>query len=133
MRLLIAALVGAFVLPVAGFGGIDMVDAAPAGDDEVVAFVVRGVGNGHGRGMSQWGAYGRALDGQGWQEILNTYYGCTVSGLRTDPNLRVRLTGWDGANTLGVISRSGTARWNGCATGYSSIYTLERAANTFDV
>ena len=42
--------------------------AAPAGDDSVVAFLVRGVGNGHGRGMSQWGSFGRALAGETWQE-----------------------------------------------------------------
>ena len=33
-----------------------------------------GVGNGHGVGMSQWGAYGRALDGQTAEEIVRAYY-----------------------------------------------------------
>ncbi|MGA1571508.1 MAG: stage II sporulation protein, partial [Ilumatobacteraceae bacterium] len=26
--------------------------------DEIVAYVAEGTGNGHGRGLSQWGAYG---------------------------------------------------------------------------
>ena len=33
-----------------------------------------GVGNGHGVGMSQWGAYGRALAGQRADEIIHAYY-----------------------------------------------------------
>ena len=33
-----------------------------------------GVGNGHGVGMSQWGSYGRALDGQSADEIIHAYY-----------------------------------------------------------
>lgn len=33
-----------------------------------------GIGNGHGVGMSQWGAYGRALDGQTAEEIVHAYY-----------------------------------------------------------
>ncbi|HEY3486418.1 MAG TPA: hypothetical protein VGK49_13595, partial [Ilumatobacteraceae bacterium] len=48
---------------------------AAAGDpNEVIAFVVEGTGNGHGRGLSQWGAFGRALAGQTWQQIIDTYY-----------------------------------------------------------
>jgi stage II sporulation protein D len=36
--------------------------------------VLRGVGNGHGVGMSQWGAIGRARAGQDARSILATYY-----------------------------------------------------------
>ena len=36
--------------------------------------VVRGVGNGHGVGMSQWGAIGRARAGQDARSILAAYY-----------------------------------------------------------
>ena len=53
---LIAALVSMLLVPLAlpatVLPGANVV-AAPPGDEEVVAFVVRGVGNGHGRGMSQ--------------------------------------------------------------------------------
>ncbi|TSA51613.1 MAG: hypothetical protein D4R44_07630, partial [Actinobacteria bacterium] len=39
------------------------------------AIVVNGRGNGHGRGMSQYGAYGWAITGSTWDQILNFYYG----------------------------------------------------------
>ena len=111
----------------------DTVDAAPAGDDEVIAFEVRGVGNGHGRGLSQWGAYGRALAGQSWQEILGAYYGGTRSGTRSEPHMRVRLTGWDASGTVGVISTGRTARWNSNTTNYRSLYAVETSSNRFSV
>ncbi|BDG06006.1 SpoIID/LytB domain-containing protein [Anaeromyxobacter oryzae] len=38
------------------------------------AFVLRGGGWGHGAGMCQWGAVGRAAAGQGYREILRAYY-----------------------------------------------------------
>jgi peptidoglycan hydrolase-like amidase len=114
--------------------------AAPAGDDAVVAFVVRGVGNGHGRGLSQWGAFGRAVSGQSWQRILDTYYGGTVPGTASDPKLRVRLTGWDDRPALGVISRDAKAAWDSGSTSpssaiYSSLYAVEDpgAPGVFDV
>jgi len=37
-------------------------------------FIFSGSGNGHGVGMSQWGAYGMALQGYKYQEILKYYY-----------------------------------------------------------
>ncbi len=37
-------------------------------------FKISGMGNGHGVGMSQWGAYGMALQGSSYQDILNYYY-----------------------------------------------------------
>ncbi|MFW2333699.1 SpoIID/LytB domain-containing protein, partial [Ilumatobacter sp.] len=109
------------------------VDAAPAGDDQVIAFEVRGVGNGHGRGLSQWGAHGRALDGQTWQQILGAYYGGTQPATRSEPHMRVRLTPWDGVGTVGVISTSGTARWNSNTTNYTSLHTVETSPNVFSV
>lgn len=42
------------------------------------ALVVRGAGYGHGIGMCQWGAIGRARAGQDFREILRTYYPGTV-------------------------------------------------------
>lgn len=38
------------------------------------AFVVSGRGFGHGLGLSQWGAYGLALRGYSYQQILGHYY-----------------------------------------------------------
>jgi stage II sporulation protein D len=42
------------------------------------SLVVRGSGYGHGIGMCQWGAIGRARAGQDFREILRTYYPGTV-------------------------------------------------------
>ena len=39
------------------------------------AIVINGRGYGHGRGMSQYGAYGWATTGSSWDQILNFYYG----------------------------------------------------------
>ncbi|MGI9079009.1 MAG: SpoIID/LytB domain-containing protein [Gemmatimonadaceae bacterium] len=51
-------------------------DAAGA----VSRLTLRGVGNGHGIGMCQWGAIGRARAGQDFRAILGTYYpGTTVA------------------------------------------------------
>ncbi len=42
--------------------------------DRVVKVVAVGAGSGHGVGMCQWGAVGRARAGQSYQEILAHYY-----------------------------------------------------------
>ncbi len=39
-----------------------------------LTFLFSGSGNGHGVGMSQWGAYGMALQGSRYQDILKYYY-----------------------------------------------------------
>jgi len=117
------------------------VSAAPPGEDTVVAFIARGVGNGHGRGMSQWGAYGRAIAGQSWQQILDAYYGGTESGTLTGAeaaSIRVRLTPWDGAGTFGVVSPGATGACSGAQVPASSavhrsMYAVEVAPNVFDV
>jgi peptidoglycan hydrolase-like amidase len=47
--------------------------------------------------MSQWGAYGRAVNGgQTWQQILDAYYGGTISGTAPNQTRHVRLVGFDG-------------------------------------
>ena len=88
------------------------VEAAP---DDIIAFVLEGTGNGHGRGMSQWGAYGWAVDhGWDWQQILDHYFGGTISATTAaDQRIDVRLTGYDGLADVGVISQSGGVQWNG--------------------
>jgi stage II sporulation protein D len=51
-----------------------------AGDGSVARLTIRGMGYGHGVGMCQWGAIGRARAGQDFREILRTYYpGTTVA------------------------------------------------------
>jgi hypothetical protein len=125
---LIATLVSAFGGPAA------QVVAAPAGNDQVVAFIARGVGNGHGRGLSQWGAYGRAVNGgQSWTQILDAYYGGTTMGVRTDPELRVRLLDWDNATSLAVISASSQARWQSSINDYGALQAVDTGNNTFNI
>jgi SpoIID/LytB domain protein len=41
---------------------------------EGAGWVFRGGGWGHGAGMCQWGAIGRAEAGQGYREILRAYF-----------------------------------------------------------
>lgn len=73
------------------------------------AIVIDGHGNGHGIGMSQWGAYGYAVD-QGWTaaQILDHYYGGTVAGVAgVDAKpVTVRLMSLDGAQTAVVHDRA---------------------------
>jgi SpoIID/LytB domain protein len=64
--------------------------AAPAHAGRTVT--IRGGGWGHGIGMSQYGAYGRALNGKGAEAILEHYYtGTEVSQARMPARLRVGL------------------------------------------
>ncbi|MGA1034816.1 MAG: peptidoglycan-binding protein, partial [Ilumatobacteraceae bacterium] len=136
-----ASVVWAFVVAhvvAAGFVGSHAA-AAPLDRDDVVAFLVEGTGNGHGRGLSQWGAYGWAVDhGWTWEEILDHYYGGTVSGkIDVDQRIRVRLTDWDGAGWFGFVSTSGQASWsspdgaNGSSPG--SVRVVESSDGLFDV
>ncbi len=88
---------------------------AEAAPDDIIAIVLDGTGNGHGRGLSQWGAYGYAVDhGWDWQQILDHYYGGTISGTTSSgQRIDVRLTGYDGLGDVGVISHGSGVRWNG--------------------
>ena len=72
------------------------------------AILVYGRGNGHGRGLSQYGALGWATKfGKTWQEILDFYYGGTTlsqltdadAGLSPGGNISIRLTTLDGRQT----------------------------------
>ena len=54
------------------------VDVARSGSGMLTRLVVHGGGYGHGIGMCQWGAIGRARAGQDYRTILATYYPGTV-------------------------------------------------------
>jgi peptidoglycan hydrolase-like protein with peptidoglycan-binding domain len=100
---------------------------------DVVAVVIEGTGNGHGRGLSQWGAYGYAVDhGWDWNQILEHYYGGTRS-TRIDPGSRieVRLLAGDGARTVGVVSNDSPVVWKGISR--ASMYAEETSAGVFRV
>lgn len=55
-------------------------------------FVISGQGFGHGRGMSQWGAYGAATAGLNWSRILDFYYPGTVRSKLPESTMRVWLS-----------------------------------------
>jgi SpoIID/LytB domain protein len=102
--------------------------------DDIVAIVIEGTGFGHGRGMSQWGAYGYAVDERwDWKEILEHYYRGTESGtVPASERVRVRLTSLDGQNTIGLISHGSPITWNGKTR--ASMYAKETSTpGTFEV
>ena len=118
------ALAIALVIGLAAFVGCEAVDPP-----DTVSFV--GHGWGHGRGLSQFGAYGYAVD-HGWtgSQILDRYYGGTRTGLAADARQRVFLTAQTGkdlvvANTLGTMTTS--------ADGYKATFKalrIQRVDNT---
>ena len=61
--------------------------AAAGSASAASTFFIRGGGYGHGVGLSQYGAYGYALHGRGYQWILRHYYqGTQLTGpTRTSP------------------------------------------------
>jgi stage II sporulation protein D len=63
--------------------------AVPAGAK--TRFTIRGAGFGHGVGMSQYGAYGFALHGASYRDILAHYYTGTALGSQTATSVRVLL------------------------------------------
>lgn len=59
------------------------IDSSFERDGHLTQLTLRGGGYGHGVGMCQWGAIGRARAGQDFRAILATYYpGTTVGSLR---------------------------------------------------
>ncbi len=56
------------------------VDREARGGDRITGLTLRGNGNGHGVGMCQWGAMGRARAGQDARTILRHYYPGTSVG-----------------------------------------------------
>lgn len=59
------------------------VESTTAADGSLARITIRGMGNGHGVGMCQWGAIGRARAGQSFRTILRTYYPGTTVGPAT--------------------------------------------------
>ncbi|MGH9035036.1 MAG: SpoIID/LytB domain-containing protein [Acidimicrobiia bacterium] len=59
-----------------------------------------GQGYGHGRGMGQFGSLGYALDGWGYDRILDHYYGGTRMGTLADAEVTVELTRFAGLDLI---------------------------------
>jgi stage II sporulation protein D len=56
------------------------VETTPASNGTLARLTLHGMGYGHGVGMCQWGAIGRARAGQDYRAILRTYYPGTTVG-----------------------------------------------------
>lgn len=70
-------------------------------------FALTGHGFGHGRGLSQYGAYGAALQGLSDEQILDFYYpGSAAVTSYGDPQLRVLITEDQGPDTVVVAGTS---------------------------
>ena len=87
MRALLAAIVLVLTVTVASASGQQ---TPPSSYGEAV-FVVSGRGYGHGVGMSQYGAYGQALAGRTYDQILAHYYTGTELGKAGRKEVRVLL------------------------------------------
>jgi stage II sporulation protein D len=92
----------AVVLLALGLGGT--ASAAPASSAPSSTLVITGHGWGHGIGMGQWGAYGYALHGWSYQQILLHYYTGTTIG--DDPSQMVRVLLADGKRRVALASAS---------------------------
>ena len=87
MRPLLALLAAALTLATASASG----QPVPTSSYGEAAFVVSGRGYGHGVGMSQYGAYGQALAGRTYDQILGHYYTGTEIGSAGRKEVRVLL------------------------------------------
>ena len=124
-RLPLVALAGLLALgvPVAPAQGSDVAGRRADG-----IFTFDGRGFGHGRGMSQYGAYGAALQGLSHAQILAFYYAGTELGTAPDAQRRVLLTGEDTdavvTNTAGLAVRdeaTGTVTVTGDRSDWSQL------------
>lgn len=98
---LVAAVVGLATLSAPAYAdpGVDVPDEA--------TIVIKGDGSGHGRGMSQYGAYSAARKGRAYRAIVGTYYPRTRWG-RSSGMLEV-LVSADGDDDLVVKPVAGLA------------------------
>lgn len=108
--------------------------AAPA--QAAGSFVFAGRGNGHGVGMSQWGAWQGAREGNSYQQILAFYYPGTTLGT-ADPGsiLKVRISSKPWTSNTTVFSQVDLQPAASPATLrlYSSIYSSNSEYSTIEV
>ena len=84
------------------------------------AVVVRGRGWGHGAGMVQWGAYGKALRGFSASDILAYYYGGLRPQQDPEPGL-IRVLVASGLTTLRISPSGAGAKMEGHRLGAGSV------------
>jgi hypothetical protein len=98
--------------------------------------VVEGTGFGHGRGLSQFGAYGWAVDQQRpYSWILDHYYGGTERGAPTSTSQRidVRLLSLDAVPRLTVVAFAGGISVAGVAGTYATMSAARVGPNQFQL
>ena len=129
---LIAALSGVFFVSALSWAApVAPVRAAPGDVNVGLAMVIEGQGNGHGRGLSQYGAVGwSTVYGKDWTWILDHYYGGTSMGaVPAGTRMTVRLTAQDDLQTA-VIASGGNAFWVGGPQGnFTSMVAREVASS----
>lgn len=104
-----------------------------------LGIIVRGHGNGHGRGMSQYGALGFATKlNYTWQDIINFYYGeggrslGALTAEEAATSMTVRLQELDGKQTA-VVSDNASATWVGRGGSYGALIARRSGNNTYNV
>jgi peptidoglycan hydrolase-like amidase len=112
-------------------GGVQPVSASTGNPSDAVAVVIEGQGNGHGRGLSQYGSLGWAtIHNRDWTWILDHYYGGTIAG--TAPaglRITVSLAAFDGRQTA-VVAANSNATWvGGTAGSFGSLVAREVASS----
>ncbi|HLK43089.1 MAG TPA: SpoIID/LytB domain-containing protein [Thermoleophilia bacterium] len=88
-RVFAAAAFSALVLAGAAAAGTGAATPTIVTSSSATTFVITGHGYGHGMGMGQYGAYGYALHGWSYQQILEHYFTGTTIG--NDPPQAVRV------------------------------------------
>jgi SpoIID/LytB domain protein len=111
--------------------------AAPAGavGPAVIGtnVLLDGRGFGHGRGMSQWGSFGYAVDhGWSWEQILGHYYGgTTLDHGFGNPEIGVRLLAMDGRPFGAAVRAAGGIQVNAAGPTYVSVVAFQVAPGNY--
>jgi SpoIID/LytB domain protein len=123
----VVALAALVVAVVVSFGGASGAQTPPTS----VTFL--GHGNGHGRGMGQWGALGLAVD-HGWSgtQILNHFYGGTTMSTASPVDQRVYLMG-TGGQELRVVQTYGRLRVDGYSGDLTAVRVARLSAGRFRI
>ena len=114
---LAAALAAALLIPAVG--------GTPAG--AAGTFTFYGSGNGHGLGMSQWGAYGLAKMGWTHRDILTHFYDGTAVGTRDGLPEKVRIGLTTDRRHIHLTARAGPVRiWLRTGATHASVATIPK-------
>lgn len=99
------------------------------------SIIIDGHGYGHGVGLSQYGAFGYAVD-FGWssKQILDHYFGGTVAATAPNADITVRISALDGATQTAVVHDKGALIVDGIAGGpWRSLVVREFAEGRYSV